>query len=201
MTTLLGLYSPAPQSGKTTLARHLFLRGYHILPFAGPLKDCARAVLQRLGVSADAIDAALAGDKSAEVYPGVTMRRVLQTLGTEWGRQTLGQRVWVDAWRNSLRQIHAPVVADDVRFENEARIIRDLGGQIWGVVRPGAAGAGTHASESGLPAHLVDQWLLNDTDVTGLLAQADALLDCPQTIRIRLPSPVPASMPACRPPG
>jgi hypothetical protein len=175
---LIGIYSPAPQSGKSTLAQHLARRGYTVVPFARALKRIARCLCYELGLNHEQIETALGGDKSTVVHGDVTMRRVLQTLGTEWGRATLGQDVWVHCWRMHVRSLGpVAVVADDVRFDNEAAAVRALGGETWAVVRPGAAGAGTHASEAGVSRELIDRWLLNDTSVDEFLANADRVLE------------------------
>jgi hypothetical protein len=177
--TVIGLHSPAPQSGKSTVAAMLEARGYVVVPFAAALKAVARTMLQQLGLPADAIDEAMQGDKSTRVYHDVTCRRLLQTLGTEWGRNCLGQQVWVDCWRlqasRTLCRAHM-VVADDVRFPNEADAIHDLGGEVWQIVRPGAPGAGSHASETGLPVDYLDKHILNNGTISDLAADVGLLV-------------------------
>ena len=70
----------------------------------------------------------------------VTPRRMMQTLGTEWGRDLIHPDLWVLALRRELethlinRRLNA--VVTDVRFENEASMIRELGGVIIHVRRP-----------------------------------------------------------------
>lgn len=45
---------------------------------------------------------------------------LLQLLGTEWGRKTIDENIWVDLVRNSTQECGADfVVIDDARFENE----------------------------------------------------------------------------------
>ena len=50
-------------------------------------------------------------------------RRLLQLLGTEWGRQTISDDVWVRCLRNRITAVmahpQAIVLVDDVRFPNE----------------------------------------------------------------------------------
>lgn len=83
---------------------------------------------------------------------GVTPRRALQTLGTEWGR-SLDEDVWV---RHLVRRAMARssckvVICPDVRFHNEAEVIRLAGGIVVKVVRGEKAkvkgGVEGHASE------------------------------------------------------
>lgn len=58
-------------------------------------------------------------------------RKLLQWIGTEWGRNTYGDDVWVKAFLANLDILEAVascVVVDDVRFPNEAEAIENIGG-------------------------------------------------------------------------
>jgi len=74
------------------------------------------------------------------------LRYLLQRLGTEAGRQTLWDTIWIDAAFAGLPQ-NAKVVVSDARFHNEFNEIRRRGGEIWRIERPGVGPANTHASE------------------------------------------------------
>jgi hypothetical protein len=52
----------------------------------------------------------------------------MQTLGTEWGRQLISPTLWVDAWMAAALTARGAVIADDVRFADEADAVRALGG-------------------------------------------------------------------------
>jgi chloramphenicol 3-O-phosphotransferase len=53
-------------------------------------------------------------------------RTLLQLLGTEWGRNTKGENVWVDALKQKVRNENADVVIiDDMRFPNEFHAFDD----------------------------------------------------------------------------
>lgn len=128
---IIGICGPEG-AGKSTAAKLLraHLRG-EIHPFAAPLKRMIAA----LGVDGAHLYGAPA-DKAAPLalFGGKSARDAMQTLGTEWGRQCIGHDFWRDAWAASLPA--APVViADDVRFENEARAILDRGGVVIQLVR------------------------------------------------------------------
>lgn len=73
-------------------------------------------------------------------------RRLLQYMGTEVGREMFGESCWTDM---ALRQAEGidRVVFTDVRFANEAQVIRELGGDIWLVTRPGTGPVNDHASD------------------------------------------------------
>jgi len=102
---------------------------------------------------------------------GKTPRELLQTLGTEWGRAFVGPDVWVTIARRRIEELGPtplePVVVADVRFDNEAAAIREMGGQVWRVERPGFV-TGGHASEQGVSPDLVDFVIHNDGDVDAL---------------------------------
>lgn len=184
MSRLIGLYSPAPRSGKTTVAAYLTEYGYYRCSFAAPLKRMLRTFLLSLGHSPDEIDHYLDAGKS-DLIPSIrtTPRHLLQVLGTEWGRQCVHPDVWLLCWRATAdRYLNSgvPVVVDDIRFENEADLIRSLGGQLWCIHRPTAdRSPTTHSSEGGLDAYRFDHHLHNDTTFNSLFTAVDTLLQCP----------------------
>jgi hypothetical protein len=107
-------------------------------------------------------------------------RRLLQTIGTEWGRETIHPEIWVMATMKRIEDSEATLaVITDVRFDNEAEAIHARGGYVWRVVRPGAGlvgSAGSHSSERGIEASLVDDEVLNDGDLSILAGRVDAAL-------------------------
>lgn len=74
------------------------------------------------------------------------IRRLLQRLGTEAGRQTLWDTIWIDAALTGL-DANAKVVVSDARFFNEFDAVRARGGEVWRIERPGVGPANSHASE------------------------------------------------------
>lgn len=83
------------------------------------------------------------GYKETEYGPEI--RRLLQRLGTEAGRQTLWDSIWIDAAFNNVDS--DKVVVTDARFFNEFDAVRDRGGSIWRIERPGVGPLNSHASE------------------------------------------------------
>lgn len=173
------------------LVRELRARRGHagrLIGIAGPAgcgKDLAASFLEarRIGF-ADPLYAGLATmlgvtearlrDRASKERPLVgeaSPRRLLQTLGTEWGRRCIGPDLWVDlarrAWRETLAR-GGSVVLPDVRFANEADAIRADGGEVWLVYRPSVAGVAPHVSEAGLPLRLIDRLVVNDGTVDQL---------------------------------
>lgn len=151
MKKLIGIYSPAAGSGKTTVARWLAEeRGYTIVPFAQTIKEMLHPMMVSLGCDhAEATD--LLENKKQVVVPGaeVSVRHMLRTLGTEWGRSCIHPQIWLRCWSERI-QYYDKVVVDDCRFRNEAELIKNLGGALWYVERPGVPKSFEHSSEGSL---------------------------------------------------
>lgn len=134
---VISLYSPWPQSGKTTFADLLSKTYPHSirLRFAGPLKRISHQLIAevRPELSYAEVDAFLDGDKKdSEVRYGLTGRDFMILVGTRLGRMHLHKDVWVDSMRDTLRHIHktnrgAVVIIDDLRFPNELAMLDELG--------------------------------------------------------------------------
>lgn len=88
-----------------------------------------------------------------------TPRKLMQIVGTELFRdrfkellpECLGNEssLWVKCMKLYLNSHRTPTcfVISDVRFEDEAELIRNLNGKIWKVVRPSIVSKDVHASE------------------------------------------------------
>ena len=133
-------------SGKTLLADALCSKhNFTKLKMAYPIKK----MLSSVGLSYYHLE----GDNKeieAELLCGKTPRFAMQTLGTEWGRKIIGDNIWVNLWSTKaeeLTSMNQGVVADDVRFENEVKIIKDMGGIIVRMTRPSSVKT-SHESES-----------------------------------------------------
>lgn len=178
--TLLGLYSPAAGSGKTTLANYLVgAHGYKRLSFAGPLKRMVALLLTELGYAPASADE-LVHTLKEERLPGLntTSRHLLRTLGTEWGRQCVHPELWLmcaDRALSDLTEDGHRVVFEDCRFANEADFILRRGGQLWRIERPGVARQTDHASEGGLDDVTFDRRIVNDGSLLDLYQQVQAL--------------------------
>lgn len=89
------------------------------------------------------------GLKTTHWYPEI--RRLLQYGGTEMGRNTISEEVWVSPVMHQyafLKQEGVPAVISDVRFSNEAKAIRHNGGIIIEVQRTGVESPDSHPSEA-----------------------------------------------------
>ena len=158
-------------SGKTEVAKILHLvAGYTRIRFAKPLKD----MLRTLGLSEDEIEGHLK-EVPCDFLGGKTPRWAMQSLGTEWGRDMIHEDLWVNAWAKAAMRV-PKVVCEDVRFENEEKAIRDLGGQIWRIKR-GAIVPLNHPSEAYVGLIKADAEILNDGSIDDLYAIVKKLLE------------------------
>lgn len=141
-------------AGKSTAARELEAAlGYHKLSFADPIRDMFRAI----GLTEE--DLAERKEQPHPLLGGKTPRHAMQTLGTEWARERMGEDFWIGiAARRTFEALRTGgVVFDDVRFPDEADMIHDLGGLVIHVTKTGhVALPSGHASERGLPPELID---------------------------------------------
>lgn len=92
---------------------------------------------------------------------GPEIRRLLQRLGTEAGRETLWDSIWIDAAFAGYGD-DAKIVVTDVRFENEADAIKQRGGSVLRVSRPGVDAFNDHPSETSLDTYDFDGFIQND---------------------------------------
>lgn len=104
---------------------------------------------------------------------GQSPRQMLQTLGTEWGRDSVREDIWLELCKRRIAVLHEHgaevVVIADVRFENEASMVREAGGQVWHVRRPAADEAGVeHKSEAGIAMKDGDRIVVNDGTIEQL---------------------------------
>jgi hypothetical protein len=99
----------------------------------------------------------------------LTIRDILQVIGTELGRDIWGNDIWIKAMENRVKKSRAKVfVITDVRFPNEAEAVRKWGGEIWrieGTQRGDSKAAkDTHPSETSADEIVADFTVRNATD-------------------------------------
>jgi len=165
--SVIGLTGYA-QSGKDTVADILVNKyGYKRLAFADKIREVLYEINPMVGCSPtgylqDLVN--LVGWDKAKQEPQV--RRLLQDLGVA-ARDLLYTNIWVTTAFSNVSPGEL-VVITDVRFENEASIVKTMGGQIWRVKRTGFGPVNDHVSESELDGYKVDQIFLNNGTVEDL---------------------------------
>lgn len=168
------------RSGKDTMASAFEDRGYRRVSFAAPVRNFVESIMG---------DEITDENKEREIPwlgNGISPRKLMQTVGTEWGR-AIHPDLWVLALMRQVDKAHALLpeqrmpsrfwgfrsdfVIPDVRFENEARAIRDRGGVIIHIHRPGLSGD-AHVSEAGI------EQLPNDIVVGNIGSLSDYVALC-----------------------
>ncbi|MCF5056861.1 deoxynucleotide monophosphate kinase [Pseudomonas proteolytica] len=173
---LIGLTGRA-RSGKTTAAEHL-ARTYLLeqYAFADPLRDGLMAIF-----NLDPTD--FEGDRKEQPlgWLDCSPRQLMQSMGTEWARNTVHPDVWVKLAEQNLEYMTKAMgavlgfVVSDVRFENEADLIRRRGGTVIHILRPNALAVNPHISEAGIAANSADLTLPNYGTVESFLRSLDEM--------------------------
>lgn len=174
-------------SGKDASADHLVAEfGFRKHWMSEPLAEALAVLNPILSIDDDGYRVRYArlvaevGYTKAKNHPEV--RRLLQVLGTEIGRNMLGEDTWVNLAGSKIdhsRYIdHVPVAITGIRFKNELEMIRRRGGHLIWVERPELEGVSAHSSENSVGPADFDATLVNDgtladlyTKVTTLIAQ------------------------------
>jgi len=141
--------------------------GYDQMSFAGPLK----AMVQCLTSCTDK-------EARPPALCGKSLREVYQSLGTDWGRTMVGQDIWILAGRARIdtllgdveSDIIRGIVIDDIRFDNEAELVRNMGGVVIEITRSSVPQM-DHASEAGISRDLIDFSFANEGDILTLQHQ------------------------------
>lgn len=178
-------------SGKSTVANMIeeicFGSEVEVMSFADPIKRGVLAMFEPVGVTLEMLWGPSEA-RNACPFPKskcTSVRYLLQTLGTEWGRQMIYPNIWIDTTLDeALASDWDIVVIPDVRFENEMIGIKQIGGQIWHIDRNSDGPASTHASEVDVdrrnPAAAIlrhaTHVLRNDGDLVSLKCGVTALL-------------------------
>ncbi len=156
---VIGL-SGLKQSGKNTLASALEAHGYTTVAYADPLRklcldlDPYVATVGNGGMVrlSEVIDR-YGWDVAKERFPEV--RRIMQFLGTEVVRAVKPDH-WIEQMQSVICDTDQKFVVADIRFENEADLVRQCGGIVVEVHRPGRiAPVDAHISEAGVVADWV----------------------------------------------
>lgn len=132
--------------GKTSIAKEIKSRGSEsrcILSFADPL----RRMMSQL-IPMDAMTDPAQKEEPIEWLGGKSPRQLLQSLGTDWGRNMVSETIWIDAMQKLIAEQSSDVIIiDDCRFDNEAQMVRDMGGVVILLHREGVNYTHEHVSE------------------------------------------------------
>lgn len=179
---IIGITGPA-RSGKDSLASALLkvAANGERMSFAAPIRSFVAGLLD---VTVRELEDSPIKEAPQADFGGKSPRQMMQTLGTEWGRDLIDPNLWITVARRRLERFAAMhpsvrpdvVVFSDVRFENEAAMIRALGGHIIHMSRPDAQAVNAHVSEAGVAAAEQDTTVFNHGSLSGLDGVAQVLL-------------------------
>ena len=102
---------------------------------------------------------------------GISPRQLLQTLGTEWGRELVHPDIWTLILVNKIKTLTdngLSVVVTDIRFANEADTLREMGGEILHVQRDDVTPVREHLSENREVWQVADMTLDNNGTIADL---------------------------------
>ena len=131
-------------SGKGTVADILVEEHNYIkLSFADKLKDGVATVFgwDRSMLEGDTVESREWRETVDEFWTNetgreITPRLILQEFGTDCMRNGFYHGVWVSLVKQEiLNHAQTKYIIPDVRFQNEIKVVKELGGEIWNVRR------------------------------------------------------------------
>ena len=157
---IIGLSGYA-QSGKDSTAELLCLNyGYTRLAFADPMRQALMIINPRLDSITRVSD--FVGDYGWDVAKkNPEVRRLLQVLGTDFGRKMLGDDVWINIALSGIKS-EDKIVISDVRYPNEAQAIKNLSGSLWRINRHNHSAVNGHTSEHAMDNYMFNHVIYND---------------------------------------
>jgi len=166
MNKLIGLHGDAG-CGKDEAGNCLVVNeGFVVDKFAMPMYQALAAMF---GTTVEAVEL---GKRAGYRPDGIdlTYRELLQTLGTEWGRDIVHPELWVLRAQQRIAATSKNTVFTDVRFDNEAKMILQRGGMVFKIVRPGMEkiSKSGHSSENGISDAFISDTIVNDEGINEL---------------------------------
>lgn len=121
-------------SGKAFVTRRLVeVYGFTHLRFGDAIRDMLAA---GFGVAEDEFDN-FAKKQPVGRFGGHTLANMMQTLTHDWGRGQIHSDLWTREYERRLGALEGFVVTDDLQRENEVAAVRDGGGLVVRITRPG----------------------------------------------------------------
>ena len=138
MTKIIGLKGKAGV-GKDTVGKYLHTRyTFRKIALADPLKEIVAIITgwPLHLIKGESLESR--NFRETEVHPdlGMTCREILQHIGTELFRNHFDPETWIKIARRQIMESvkeNYDIVVTDIRFDNEAQMILDLGGEIWNI--------------------------------------------------------------------
>lgn len=107
-------------------------------------------------------------------------RLILQGWGTDYRRMLCGNDYWIKKWLKAVRDTRSNlIVVPDVRFENEAACIKEIGGEMWRVENKRIeSGIHEHKSETEMDFYpYFTRYIRNDGTLANLDVEVSTSLE------------------------
>lgn len=199
MIKIVGLVGE-PETGKDTIADFAIEDfGARRIAFADPIRECALAIDPIVAIQGTADPSQIVVMRVSDVVSSVgwreakqmpEVRRLLQRIGTEMGREIIHDDLWINlgfrrmlSYYNGSGQELDKFIFTDVRFPNEADKLREMAESMNGsftlirIARPGFGVVNNHASENSYDEIGTHTVLNNDGDLSDLRANASIVLE------------------------
>lgn len=167
-------------------------KNWEIKKFAGKLKEVASiltGIPEKMFEDQKFKKTNLGKEWSYHGLP-LSVRNFLQRLGTDALREGLHPNTWVNALMTQYKQTeyigsnsegadiygYPEWIITDTRFPNEAKAIKNAGGIVIRIDRPGISAVNTHLSETALDNWNFDYKIMNGSDLTSLMFTVDGFL-------------------------
>jgi hypothetical protein len=156
---LIGLIGKK-SSGKDTFGNILINQyNFQKRAFADPLKDCCQLLFN---LSKEDLNDPILKEKTNSFW-NKSPRQILQIVGTDLFRNHFDKNFWLklfEQWYLNNQKFN--IVCTDVRYQNEAELIKKLGGIIIKIERPLLQNNDNHDSEK-LDINFNDYLIYNDS--------------------------------------
>jgi hypothetical protein len=170
-------------AGKDTAAQVLLEEcSFHRVAFADPIKQALLALDPYVPGPEEAgfvrLSELTVEHPWVEVKEYPEVRRLMQLMGTEVGRNLFDSEIWVKLAEAKLASTLSvgDTVITDVRFPNEARLIKKHGGTLVRISRPGFGPVNEHVSDRASENWNYDYHLVNDGGISSLQQEMKALV-------------------------
>ena len=176
------------RSGKDTVAGYLAKEyGYAVIGMSDALQEAMLAIdpilSGRSNVDETRYSELVAAVGYVEAKKDPEVRRLLQAVGMEVGRNMFGENVWVNIIARKIDALivtGTPVAVTSIRYPNELAMIRQFAGRALWVEReteaPSTATA-VHSSENSLDSGAFDIVIDNSGSLEDLYATVDTLME------------------------
>lgn len=175
---LIGIHGK-PRAGKDTLA-HYLRKKYHLMQY-GPSVAVKATTAAMFDVPIENFyDDSL--KETVDPFWKISYREMAQRVGKESSRDVFGDDIWMRHVEKRLNEVHPNtyrgIILADIRYENEVEWVRNHGGIVLFITRENRSYVAneTHVAEAGLPLHLADVIIPNNSTIEALYTQADLIL-------------------------